>query len=277
MKSFLGIIAVLVAGLFGYVVEPGLRHPLTGMVPVARKAFAPVAETSAPDAVVQTPPVRAGYDYSKLQPSQLPDKVVLKSPATATAPGGTDALALPTGTKVKPVRIEDKTLVFSVLGTAEGRTLVVQTSLVEQLIAHPPPAATAAVIEPAPQADPTPPADPVPAAEPAPAVEPAPAPAVEPAPTAEPVASTGALSDAEIVKIMQENIRSGHIKEFTYDQVTAWTAGKEEEVDNQKYQAGLAAYKAETIFGVKNIQAKALIQNGKVVKWIWPTSGLEIQ
>jgi hypothetical protein len=108
-------------------------------------------------------------------------------------------------------------------------------------------------------------------------VEPAPAPAVEPAPTTEPVASAGVLSDAEIVKLMQENIRSGHIKEFTYDQVTAWTAAKEEEVDNQKYQAGLAAYKAETIFGVKNIQAKALIQNGKVVKWIWPTSGLEIQ
>jgi len=48
-------------------------------------------------------------------------------------------------------------------------------------------------------------------------------------------------------------------------------------VDGTKFQTGLAAYKAETIFGVKNIQAKALIQGGKVISWIWPTSGLEIQ
>ena len=288
MKSFFGILAVLVIGLFGYVVEPGLRHALTGLNPESRPVSSKIAETITPSAQV-APPAQASYDYSKLQPSQFPEKVVLKSPASATAPGELDALALPTGTKVKPVRIEENTLVFSVLGTAEGRVLVAQTSLVEQLIAQPPPAATTPPVETTPVVVPTPSLQPevLPAGDPAPVTpaDPAPVTPADPAPVtpADPtsatdaVASAGNLLDPEIVKIMQENIRSGRIKEFTFDQVTAWTAGKEEEVDNQKYQTGISSYKAETIFGMKNIQAKALIQNGKVIKWIWPTSGLEIQ
>ena len=286
MKLFFGILAVLVIGLFGYVVEPGLRHALTGLNHESRPESLKIAETIAPSALV-APPVRASYDYSKLQPSQFPEKVVLKSPASATAPGELDALALPAGTKVKPVRIEGNTLVFSVLGTAEGRILVAQTSLVEQLIAQPPHAANTPPVENPPVVVPTPSLQPeaLPAGDPAPVLPPDPAPAadsapaVDPAPatTADPVVSAGSLLDPEIVKIMQENIRSGQIKEFTFDQVTAWQAGKEEEIDNQKYQTGISSYKAETIFGMKNIQAKALIQNGKVVRWIWPTSGLEIQ
>ena len=40
---------------------------------------------------------------------------------------------------------------------------------------------------------------------------------------------------------------------------------------------GTLTYKAETIFGVKTIQAKALITDGKVQRWIWPKSGMEIK
>ena len=67
------------------------------------------------------------------------------------------------------------------------------------------------------------------------------------------------------------------MKEFSFEQVLGWKAGEDEEVDGTKYQTGQAAYKAETIFGVKTIQAKALIKDGKVAKWIWPNSGMEIK
>ena len=43
------------------------------------------------------------------------------------------------------------------------------------------------------------------------------------------------------------------------------------------FQTGTLNYKAETIFGVRTIQAKALISNGEVVRWIWPKSGMEIR
>ena len=76
---------------------------------------------------------------------------------------------------------------------------------------------------------------------------------------------------------MQDSVRSGQIQEFKFEQVLGWKAEGGEEVDGVNYQTGLAAYKAETIFGVKTIQAKALIKDGKVEKWIWPKSGMEIK
>jgi hypothetical protein len=80
-----------------------------------------------------------------------------------------------------------------------------------------------------------------------------------------------------VVVIMQESIRDGQIKEFKFEQVLGWKAGEDETVDGEPFQTGLVSYKAETIFGVKTIQAKALIQNGKVARWIWPKSGMEIK
>jgi len=50
-----------------------------------------------------------------------------------------------------------------------------------------------------------------------------------------------------------------------------------EEVDGESYQTGMAAYKAKTIFGVKTVQAKALIKGGKVAKWVYAKTGMEIR
>ena len=79
------------------------------------------------------------------------------------------------------------------------------------------------------------------------------------------------------VTIMQQIIRNGEIKEFTFDQVLGWKPEPTETVDGQEFQTGTVSYKAETIFGVKTIQAKALIKDGKVQRWIWPKSGMEIK
>ncbi|QJE94229.1 hypothetical protein [Luteolibacter luteus] len=132
---------------------------------------------------------------------------------------------------------------------------------------------------------------PAPTPDPAPEPTPEPAPAIadnggekmdetpkpEPTPIPEAAPTGAVLGEEEIVKAMQESIKAAEVKEFTFDQVLAWKAGEEEEVDGVKYQIGNAAYKAETIFGVKTIQAKALIKDGKVTKWIWPNSGMEIK
>jgi hypothetical protein len=111
-------------------------------------------------------------------------------------------------------------------------------------------------------------------AEPEPEPEPEPAVATAAEPTA-PAATQ--LGPEEIIALMKSSISSKQITEFSLDQVNDWKAGEEESIDGSSYQTGTASYQAETIFGTKNIQAKALIQGGKVVRWIWPTSGLEIQ
>lgn len=278
MKFLFAIIGILGSGVLGYVLEPDMRYGLTGMVPVAPAPPATLPTTITPTTPT-TPTAVPRYDYVSLQPSQLPEKIMLTAQAFATVPGETDPLPLPAGRNVKPLRIEGSDVHFSVLGVAHGKIAVDQTNLVETLIANPPPAPVAIPVEPTPvvvvENTPPPAPVPVPMPEPVPTPEPTPVPTPEPTPT--PVASASTLSADDIVKVMQESIRSGQIKEFTFDQVIGWKATEDEAVDGQTYQTGLAAYKAETIFGQKNIQAKALIQNGKVTRWIWPTSGLVIE
>jgi hypothetical protein len=102
-----------------------------------------------------------------------------------------------------------------------------------------------------------------------PEIEPEPTPAPEPAPPAG--------NPADVVAVMQASIKGGEIKEFTFQQVQGWKAGEDEVVDGDTVQTGLVTYSAETVFGVRKIEAKAFIKGGKVERWIWPKSGLEIK
>jgi hypothetical protein len=104
-----------------------------------------------------------------------------------------------------------------------------------------------------------------------------PAPEETPAPVVEAFVPPVGKAGAVIVKIMQTSIRSGQLKEFAFNQVRGWKPEANETVDGVLYQTGVAAYKAETVFGSKTILAKALIKNGKVARWIWPRSGIAIK
>lgn len=187
------------------------------------------------------------------------------------------------------------TLTGQVPSRAKGPAEVAGTPEAAPPPVTPPPVAPPPVTPPVAQNDPEPPPvtpppvtpppvepPPVtpPPVEPPPVANKDPEPPMEEEPAAPPVAPptpAAALGPEEIVKLMQDSIRAKQVKEFTFDQVLGWKAGEEEEVDGEKYQTGVAAYKAETIFGVKTIQAKALIQGGEVKKWIWPNSGMEIK
>jgi len=76
---------------------------------------------------------------------------------------------------------------------------------------------------------------------------------------------------------MKVSVAAGAVNEFSLAQVQGWEAGEQESVDGESYQTGIAAYKAKTIFGVKTVQAKALIKDGKVVKWVYAKTGMEIR
>jgi len=102
-------------------------------------------------------------------------------------------------------------------------------------------------------------------------------PGLTPEPSPEPDAAEPAGASADVVAVMQASIKGGEIKEFTFQQVQGWKAGEDEVVDGETFQTGLVAYTAETVFGVRTIEAKAFIKGGKVERWIWPKSGLEIK
>lgn len=85
------------------------------------------------------------------------------------------------------------------------------------------------------------------------------------------------LSPDEIVALMKKFIAAGTLKEFKAEQVVTWKAGEDESIDGVNYQIGLVTYKAQTIFGEKPVNAKALIKGGEVDRWVFAKSGMEMR
>ena len=86
------------------------------------------------------------------------------------------------------------------------------------------------------------------------------------------------VQNADPVMVMKESIASRQISKFSAAQVLDWQAGSvPETIDGVTYQIGNVTYQAETPFGTKNLSAKALIKDGKVVRWISPKSGMQIE
>jgi hypothetical protein len=290
MKQFLVLLSMAGAGVFGYLAEPSLRLQLTGIAPSAKGG----------STVRELPDGSSMINLATLTPEQLPLLVLLKSDVKVIDPSSGVTMLIQAGNRVRLVRIEGSSAVVSPgEGPASGMVSVFDTDLMEQLLANPPekvaqpmpaiPAATPTGGESEePKTTPVPPPVPEPAPIPTPAPAPPAEPMAEPAPVvpaeptapAEPVAAPEPVAPAgvsDVVKVMQASIQGKQIAEFTFDQVLEWSAGADEVVDGETFQTGIASYKAETIFGMKTIQAKALIKGGKVQRWIWPKSGMDIK
>ena len=281
MKLLPTLFGMAAAGALGYLAEPSLRFQLTGMHPSA------VESGKNTNVVLQLPDGAPQIDLASLTAEQLPQRVLLNTDVKVSDPASGVTMSIPAGNRVKLVRIERGNAVVSPSdGPFLGLVSVTDTDLLQQLAANPPTsvAPPAAAIFPQPitptTGDSEEPAatipEPPPTPEPTPEVTPEPVPTPEPAPAVEP-APTVAAGPTDAVKAMQDSIKAAQIKEFTFDQVLEWKAEADEIVDGETYQTGLASYKAETIFGVKTIQAKALIKGNKVQRWIWPKSGMEIK
>lgn len=271
MKAFLFALGLLVAGILGYSFEPQFRLSLTGKPPGKRTVTtAPVAP------VASAPGAKPTFDPASIPADRLPAKVLLKAEAEIVDAASDLRMKVPAGNRMILTRLEGRNVIISPgPGPFEGRVPIEQTDLMEQLAAMPdttPPAPA----EPAPAPVSTP--APAPVQTPDPAPEPTPEPAPEPTPEPAPEPTPAPAGSGDPVAIMKASIKAGEIKEFTFDQVLEWQPGAGTELlDGQNYQTGIASYKAETVFGVKTIQAKALIQGGKVVRWLWPKSGMEIK
>lgn len=238
---------------------------------------------------------------------EIPEEVILTKPAVVAAGDQSNRTKLLSGDRVRVLGLEGGKLRISPTGgPLEGVVPVTGTDFAKRVIrsraerifrnepagGQPAPPPTGTVAEPdggtiapgpepeetvtAPEAAPddepsaamTDPVEGIPEPEP----EPAPTPAPEPLP-----ASTGALTDGQIVELMKASVEAGDVEEFDVSQVQGWQAGEEEQIDGETYQTGLAAYKMETIFGIKPVQAKALIKEGRVVKWVYAETGMEIR
>lgn len=276
MKFVINLLGLAAIGFLGYVAEPFLRGSLVGMAGKPQNASqeTPKASEAGP---------AASINLATLAPNQLPERVMLYADARVTDASSGVTMKIEAGNRVKLIRIEGENAVISPgEGPFQGSVPVNGTDLLEQLAANPPAAPVAPATSPTPAPAPvTPPAE-VAAAEP---VMPEPAPTPEPTvaeatpPPAEttPAAPTPPAAAADVVGAMQASIRAEQIKEFKFDQVQEWTQEPDEAIDGETYQIGIASYKAETMFGVRVIQAKALVKNGQVQRWVYRKSGMDMK
>lgn len=86
-------------------------------------------------------------------------------------------------------------------------------------------------------------------------------------------ASAGAIPKSEsdedrYITIMQQDVQNGGLKGIAMDEIIEWRFVGFESVNGASFWTGVAVYPVSTMFGSFHVEAKAMIQNDKVVKWI---------
>ncbi len=234
-------------------------------------------------------------NLAEMRGDDLPEKIKLVKQVTLPTISGEGSKVIAPGREVKLLNRNEKMLIIETTdGLAKGEVEIASTDIFETIGRAKMDAALASAGgSKTPQPAPAKPAPAKPVPQPMPPVvekpvvaavvdpvpetsDPMTPAAVEPEPEPEP-AGGGKLTPEQIVEVMKKSVSSGAVKEFKLDQVEAWKATEEEDFGGETFQTGLAAYKAETIFGVKTVQAKALIKDGKVSKWVYAKTGMEIR
>ena len=281
-------IIVFVLFFLGYVLGPTITPML-------------VKEKKATSSLVKN--VRIGsaiyeIDLAEYRTDDLPKIVKIAKLIKLETNSGEGVKMLTRGTEVKLLNRDGLELIIETTdGVAKGRVAVETTDLYGVLaqakfdkdagkVAGGPTTAP-----PKPPVNPPAPVNPPPVADPTPPVATPPAPAAggpmvasgdggtdgsdNSAPTPEPADKK--LSPDELVALMKKFIAAGTLKEFKAEQVVTWKAGEDESIDGVNYQIGLVTYKAQTIFGEKPVNAKALIKGGEVDRWVFAKSGMEMR
>ena len=281
-------IIVFVLFFLGYVLGPTITPML-------------VKEKKATSSLVKNVKIQSAIyeiDLAEYRTDDLPKIVKIAKQIKLKTNSGEGVKMLTRGTEVKLLNRDGLELIIETTdGVAKGRVDIETTDLYGVLaqakfdkdagkVAGGPTPTT-----PKPPVNPTAPVNPPPVADPSPPVATPPAPATgapmvasgddgtdgsdNAAPTPEPADKK--LSPDELVALMKKFIAAGTLKEFKAEQVVTWKAGEDESIDGVNYQIGLVTYKAQTIFGEKPVNAKALIKGGEVNRWVFAKSGMEMR
>ena len=268
MTPLATIVLVLVCVGLGYIVEPmfisGVKKKpatQTAAKPGTGEPTDPNQPKPKPKEPDTTPTIQV--DLSKIIEADFPEKVELKESYTVSDAESGTTVTLKAGSMVKPVRLQGDYLVIQPsLIPIQSAIHVDKTNFKELAV----PKMLERIKNPVVVADPDPVAPTPPDPDPVTPSDPDPAPA--------PVAKLG---DDAVVALLKADVAAGKVTEFKADQVTVWEAGEVMEFDGESYQTGRVTFKAETILGVQEHEAIALIKDGKVHKWMWAKTKLEMR
>lgn len=79
-----------------------------------------------------------------------------------------------------------------------------------------------------------------------------------------------------IRQIMERSLLADEVSHFSVAQIVEFTQSGQLERDGVAYDFGILRYRDDTIFGERIYDAQALIRDGKVETWIWPSNGMKI-
>lgn len=79
-----------------------------------------------------------------------------------------------------------------------------------------------------------------------------------------------------IRQIMQQSLLADEVSHFTVAEIVGFKNSGQVELDGVTYDFGILEYRENTIFGERIQEAQALIREGKVEKWMWPSNGMRI-
>jgi hypothetical protein len=80
-----------------------------------------------------------------------------------------------------------------------------------------------------------------------------------------------------IRQAMKKSLVAGEVSEFSIKEVKKVTVEPSEERDGVSYEVGSVLLKKVTLFGEREEKVIALIQDGKVQKWLWMPSEMEVR
>jgi len=282
MKFLLSLLLIAAAAAAGYHFEPELRGFLTGSPQVTVASIPPAA-------VVPPSEIHPG-DYA---PEQLPKQIHISAGATVALEGSGMKMKAETSTQVELVRIEGEQVIFNA-GAGNASVAIKDTDLL-QLLANVPKKANSPTPAPAIVESTPPPAPPSPEPTlPSEVTPPAPAESTPPQAEAslpgdsmEATPQTAETPEAPkapaetvmtpVVAAMQESLQNHEVTEINFSDIVEWTTGPDEVINGTTMQTGFANCETTTVFGSKILQAKAYIQNNKVIRWVWPKSGVQIK
>ncbi len=257
------IIFILVSIGIGYVLEPIL---ISDTKKLAEQKAEDSIDSAGEDVIkpVENTEPELQVDLNKITADDFPEKVALKVPFTIKDAASGASMSFKKGNEVQPLRLEgDQLVIQSVAFPVEGKIDVKETNFVQLAV----PRMLARLQKERSIAKNDPPSAVTPDPEPVTIPEPAPAP--------EPVVNK--LDEAAIVLVMKASVEDGEVSEFETSQVTSWKAGNDMEFDGETYQTGIVTFKAQTILGVQEHDAIALIKDDGIHKWMWAKTKLEMR
>lgn len=251
---------LLVFVLAGYVLHPIVLPGLKNAGIVSSDETEEVEVTKKPEKEKAGPRDLTKLDLTTVKVADFPSKVTLYEALTLKVPGMEAPIPVAAGSMVVPKELKGEVLVVQdPRFTVTGEIPIEQTDFKKLYLLQADANRKARIVELAANKQPQQ-AEVVVPSKPLPEVE-----------------EVKKLSEAEVIELMKESVRSGKVSEFKFEQVLGWKLEADEQIDGQSYQIGLIVYNAETIFGVQKQRAKALIAKGKVAKWIWAETGVEIR